>query len=179
MWIRDTFHKCATELLQISRDFRKAYELASPVERRRGNLELLRCSKEGVALLRSLALAIRSEQDYKIIPEDRQVVGGLLQSSEEIFTQFESEYRSPYCLSERLGPLVLRDALNKIAHANPMLGSYRVLGHQHEILIAGTQRAKYWIAAISLPSLAATILALPDEELADGKQDIRTREVRA
>lgn len=70
-----------------------------------------------------------------------------MQSSHDIFTQFDSEYKFPFNSSEKLGPLVLREALNKIAHANPTLGSYRVLGHQHEILITGAQGARYWICS--------------------------------
>jgi hypothetical protein len=165
MWKRDTFHNCALELDQISSGFRHAHEHASPEERLRGNVVLNRYSLEGVALLRSLALAVRSEQDYGMIPQNQQIVGSLLQRSTESFFDFDQGYAPPYDADRRLSPLPLREALNKIAHADPRRGSYRTDALTHEILIGGELGRHSWIAVISLPALSAAILALPDNPI--------------
>jgi hypothetical protein len=67
-----------------------------------------------------LALSIRSEQDFGSIPSIRTTVGALnhATNASEVSATLNN-YRPPY--GEKVGfePLLLREALNKIAHADP------------------------------------------------------------
>lgn len=165
MWKRDTFHHCAIELRDISEGFRRAFSVATLAERQHGNRDLLHYSREGVALLRSIALAVRSEQDYRILPGNRQIIGASLQPARRRFEDFNEEYRPPFQSQDGFRPLALRAGLNKIAHPDPMKTGYRVNDTIHEIIIGGTQGTEAWIAVISLPHLCDVITELPDHSV--------------
>ncbi len=165
MWKRDTFHNCATELRDISYGFRRALASATDTERRHGNRDLLHYSREGVALLRSIALAVRSEQDYRLLPESRLVIGAVLQPARCSFEDFEASYRPPFGTRDGLRPLSLRAGLNKIAHPDPRKAGYRASAEIHEIIIGGSQRSEEWIAVISLPQLCQVVMDLPDHRV--------------
>jgi hypothetical protein len=165
MWKRDTFHNCATELRDISYGFRRAFASATATERTHGNRDLLHYSREGVALLRSIALAVRSEQDYRLLPESRLVVGALFQPAPRSFEDFEVSYRPPFGTHDEFRPLTLRAALNKIAHPDPRKAGYRASDEIHEIIVGGSQGSEEWIAVISLPQLCQVIMDLPDHRV--------------
>jgi len=80
MWQRATWHECASELDDVCQRFRRAYWGG----RNNGfgwprhpddETEMKASSIQGVQLLRALALAIRSEQDFGVIPHATDVVG--------------------------------------------------------------------------------------------------------
>jgi hypothetical protein len=165
MWKRDTFHNCAIELRDISHRFRRAFASATSEERRQGNSDLISYSREGVALLRSIALAVRSEQDYRLLPENKLVIGALLQPAQRPFDEFESGYQPPFEEQDGSRPLTLRAGLNKIAHPDPRRVGYRATNDIHEIIIGGRQRNEDWIAIISLPHLCQVVMDLPDHRV--------------
>src|SRR6266852_6875995 len=80
MWKRATWHECADELDDICHNFRRAYwgkRSKSWPRHPDDEAEMKECSVEGVKLLRSLALAVRSEQDFELAPKPMIVVGAL------------------------------------------------------------------------------------------------------
>lgn len=165
MWARDTFHNCAEELRQLSDCFRRAFATATPLERKRGNQNLLRYSNEGVVLLRSIALAVRSDQDYRLIPETKQIIGALLQPAHCRFEDYEASYCPPFRIQDGFRQLILREGLNKVAHLNPNKTGYRVSDRIHEIIIGGNQHGEDWIAVISILHLCDVIVGLPDHRV--------------
>jgi len=135
-------------------------------------------SKQGVQLLRALALAVRSEQDFKLVPTAAPVVGALKSEGAMPSDGYEVKQRGGYAgMLEVNGyaPLNLRQALNKIAHADPQTADYyvRVMDQAHDLLLYGEDRRKKWFAAISLLELVKAIRALPDASL----DPVKTRTV--
>ncbi len=120
MWKRRTFHECAEELEILSRDFRDAYTNKSRIDQQSREKILQESSEKGVEILRVLALSIRSEQDFGSIPSIRTTVGALNRATNisEVSTTLNN-YRPPYSEKAGFEPLQLREALNKIAHADP------------------------------------------------------------
>lgn len=61
-------------------------------------------------------------------------------------------------------PLHLREALNKIVHADPRTAGYYVapLDRAHDLLLYGDNRGNTWFAAVSVLELIKAIRALPD-----------------
>ena len=171
MWERATWHECADELDEVCQKFRRAYW-----GRRGGGgwprhpddeLEMLETSKLGVQLLRALALSIRSEQDFNLIPNGTFVVGAL--KKEHAIPSDATEVRQRMGCANMLGingytPLNLRQALNKIAHADPQKADYyvRPLDSAHDLLLYGANQGQTWFAAISILELVRAIRALPD-----------------
>ncbi len=158
MWQRKTFHDCALELQQVSDLFRAAHS-ARKQERMR---EL---SIDGVEILRVLALAVRSEEDYGLIERaTKQQVGILLRVTPPT-AAFLRAYQPPYTSTSEGEPLFVREALNKIAHADPSNADYRATDELHELLLSGTRRNETWIAVISIPALCQAIKLLPDRNI--------------
>lgn len=160
MWKRATWHECADELDQVSRSFRRAYWSHDEAE-------MLENSRIGVELLRALALAVRSEQDFDLAPDAPVVVGALKADcacpSEAIDVKRDRGYES---VLARAGysPLHLREALNKIAHADPRSADYYVSPQDgaHDLLLYGSQRGLDWFAAVSILRIVDAIRSLPD-----------------
>ncbi len=181
MWQRATWHECADELDQVCETFRRAYW----GKRHKGwprhpddVAEMEATSKQGVQLLRALALAVRSEQDFKLVPTAAPVVGALKSEGAMPSDGYEVKQRGGYAgMLEVNGyaPLNLRQALNKIAHADPQTADYyvRVMDQAHDLLLYGEDRRKKWFAAISLLELVKAIRALPDASL----DPVKTRTV--
>jgi hypothetical protein len=69
---------------------------------------------------------------------------------------------------EGYSPLDLRQALNKIAHADPQRADYYVgpRDNAHDLLLYGANRGEVWFAAISILMLVKAIHALPDSAIA-------------
>jgi hypothetical protein len=171
MWTRASWHECADELDDVSQRFRRAYW-----GRRGGGgwprhpddeVEMVETSKEGVQLLRALALAVRSEQDFKLAPHTALVVGALKKEKAIPSDAMEVKKKLGYANMleiEGYSPLLLRQALNKIAHADPQKAGYYVAPRDraHDLLLFGEDRGQKWFAAISILELAKAIRALPD-----------------
>src|SRR5688500_4576357 len=166
MWQRRTFHECAEELSVISQDFRAAYTNSFGVEEDRRNEKLQRSSERGVEILRVLALAVRSEEDFRIIPKTNDLVGAVKPSATEndvVFTLMY--YRPPYNQAEGFEPLTLREALNKIAHADPTRSGFFANDPVHDLILCGIKGNKIWIAILSIVDLCRVIKSLPDKQI--------------
>lgn len=130
-------------------------------------------SIEGVGILRALALAVRSEQDLGLVPHDQSVVGAIKKSKAVLNDAIETKQRSGYKEMLKVNgysPLKLRQALNKIVHADPQNADFYVgpLGRVHDLLLFGDDRNKRWFAAISILDLVRVIHALPDAKIEPG-----------
>jgi hypothetical protein len=128
---------------------------------------MIETSRDGIQILRALALAIRSEQDYLLIPEALAVVGALKPQgalpSDAVDVKHATGYT--YMLKTKgYTPLRLREALNKIAHADPRSADFYVgpMDRAHELLLYGTNRGQAWFAAISLLHLIRAVQSLPN-----------------
>ncbi len=127
-------------------------------------------SAEGVKLLRALALAVRSEQDFDLAPNPAHIVGVLKRTA---VTPTDAEHVKRHfgfrSMLQEPGftPLNLRQALNKIAHADPTAADYYVgPGHRsHDLLLYGEERGERWFAAVSILELVEAIRGLPDATL--------------
>ncbi len=167
MWTRRTFHECAYELREISGSFRAAYVNKFGVPESRRSQILQGTSERGVEVLRILALSIRSEQDFHLTPNVNETVGAINSNvaSGQVPSLFK-DYRPPYYGTPGFDPLHLREALNKIAHANPMQASFFASESVHDLLLSGTRSGRAWVAIISLIDLCAVIESMPDQNVA-------------
>ena len=98
MWKRRTFHECAEELEILSQDFRDAYTSKSRIESTKQGENLTRVFRKKVLkYCVMLALSIRSEQDFGILPSIRTTVGALNRSTNtsEVSATLNN-YRPPY-----------------------------------------------------------------------------------
>jgi hypothetical protein len=166
MWKRRTFHECAEELEILSRDFRDAYTNKSRIDQQSREKILQESSERGVEILRALALSVRSEQDFGGIPSIRTTVGALNRSTNtrEVSATLNN-YRPPYSEKAGFEPLLLREALNKIAHADPNKAGFFADEVVHELILSGNQRANTWIAIVSISELCRAIKSLPDQSV--------------
>ena len=177
MWKRATWHECAAELDQVCLRFRTAYwgerHMSWP-RHPADQAEMEECSVEGVKLLRAIALAIRSEQDFDLAPNPRRAVGVLKSANatraDATNVKQRSGFQSMLNDSEFIA-LSLRQALNKIAHADPLSADYYVgpgrgpVHSQHDLLLFGDHRGQRWFAAISILELVKAVQELPDINL--------------
>ncbi|MCC7452622.1 MAG: hypothetical protein IT222_00535 [Crocinitomix sp.] len=171
MWTRATWHECASELKSVSEQFQDAYW-----NRRYGHTYprhpeaekmLVDSSQRGVEILRSLALAIRSEQDFDIIPDNLSTVGLLktgLFSIDDISQIKMNHGFNGHSGKEGYANIRLRECLNKIAHANPNLSGFYVSAgtNDHDIILTGENRGRNWLAIISLNRLIDAVKSLQD-----------------
>lgn len=166
MWKRHTFHDCAKELRTTSHQFRSA-SLALKNGAGGGHSEQAEAaSREGTSILRTLALAVRSEQDYGLASLPGIDVGALREEASEYEARaILNEYRPPVSDLAGYEPLRLREALNKIAHADPRGASFFVDEDVHDLILTGARRGRTWIAIISIPRLCDAVESIPDEEL--------------
>ena len=125
------------------------------------------CSVEGVKILRALALAVRSEQDFDLVPKSQHIVGVLKRANaypaDAIAVKQHCGFQSMLQASDYI-PLYLREALNKIAHADPLSADYYIgpLHRNHDLLLYGENHGQRWFAAISVLELIKAIQSLPD-----------------
>ncbi|MCM1983637.1 hypothetical protein [Lyngbya confervoides] len=166
MWKRKTFHECAEELEILSRDFRDAYTNKSRIDQQSREEILQESSEKGIEILRVLALSIRSEQDFGSIPSIHTTVGALNRSTNtsEVFATLNN-YRPPYSEKDGFEPLLLREALNKIAHVDPYKAGFFADEIVHELILSGNHRANTWIAIVSIADLCRAIKSLPDQSV--------------
>lgn len=156
MWARRTYHEIADELSVVSDDFRLA-------DQRGDQQAMVRLSVQGVELLRSLALALRSEQDY----------GGGARSSEPVGDLLEGVANPAFFVltlrsipaAEAPRSLSLREALNKIAHADPSLTSYKLGVGRHDLILSGVLRGSSWVAVVRIPRIVEILRSYPDEAI--------------
>jgi len=166
MWQGRTFHECASELEQISVNFRSAYLNNFGWGETRRTQVMADCSKRGVEVLRVLALSVRSDENFGLTSSNpKHPVGALKPKATptEIFCTLQY-YRPPYAALQDFQPLALREALNKIAHANPNHSSFFANVSNHDILLTGQNKGNTWIAVISLIDLCRVIKTLPDAQ---------------
>ncbi len=166
MWQRRTFHECAEELETTSRDFRSAYTNSLRVDQQSREKILQESSERGIEILRVLALSIRSEQDFGNIPPIHITVGALKRSANdsEISDTLHS-YRPPYSEKSDFEPLLLREALNKIAHANPSKAGFFANDAVHDLILSGNHGTNTWIAILSIVDLCSAIKSIPDQNV--------------
>jgi hypothetical protein len=163
MWARRTFHDCAEELDAISSNFRTAYTNRLGWDGPTCERVMFETSTRGVEVLRILALAIRSEQDYGLTNSDRAAVGALRTNiTRDEASLAIKRYRPPYNELNGYTPLGLRQALNKIAHANPTRSGFFADENTHDLILTGMDRGDTWIAVISLIDLSRVIKSLPN-----------------
>jgi hypothetical protein len=164
VWTRRTFHECASELLGISHDFREAQANPGMCSRGGQAAEMAELSTRGVEILRILALAVRSDQDYELTARVRTQVGAVREGATlEQATTTIREYRPPFRALRGYSPLSVRQALNKIAHADPRTAGYFADARAHDLILSGTDEGKQrWIAVVSIPELCEAIRLLPD-----------------
>ncbi|MEB3232489.1 MAG: hypothetical protein VKJ64_15880 [Leptolyngbyaceae bacterium] len=62
-------------------------------------------------------------------------------------------------------PLGLREALNKIAHADPYKAVFFADEVIHELILFGNHGANPWIAIVSIADLCRAIKSLPDQSV--------------
>jgi hypothetical protein len=163
MWQRRSFHECAEELSAISADFRAAHTNKFGWDRSKRDRVMVDTSQRGVEVLRTLALSIRSDQDFGLTDNDPRPVGALRSKAiqTEVFVAIR-DYRPPYDKLAGFKPIGLRQALNKIAHADPSRGAFFADNETHELILSGVNQGDTWIAVISLIDLCRVIKALPD-----------------
>jgi hypothetical protein len=113
-----------------------------------------------------LALSIRSEQDFGGIPSIHITVGALNRSASnsEVSATLYS-YRPPYSEKTGFEPLLLREALNKIAHADPYKAGFFADEVVHELILSGNHGTNTWIAIVSISDLCRAIKSLPDQSV--------------
>jgi hypothetical protein len=121
-------------------------------------------STRGVEVLRILALSIRSDQDYGLTPKKPEDSVGAFRESATApeAAAFIQSYRPPYSGLTGFVPLRLRQALNKIAHANPARCGFFADDHTHDLILTGEDKGRSWVAVVSLIDLCTVIQALPD-----------------
>jgi hypothetical protein len=120
-------------------------------------------SMRGVEMLRILALSVRSDQDFGLTNDDSTAVGAYRSKA----TQAEvlatiRDYRPPYTQQSGFKPLGLRQALNKIAHADPNGSGFFADENTHDLILSGVNQGDAWIAVVSLIDLCTVIKAIPD-----------------
>jgi hypothetical protein len=169
LWQRRTYHECASELRTISEDFRSAHTNRFGWDSSRRNQILRETSTRGVEILRTLALAVRNDQDFGMTATDPTPVGAVKSS----VTNAEASalilrYRPPYNSLDGFGALTLREALNKIAHADPAGSGFFAENDTHDLILTGRQYGRPWAAVISLIDLCDVIESLPDASVRGG-----------
>jgi hypothetical protein len=163
MWQRRTFHECASELMAISEDFRSAYTNRWNWDKSRKDQVLRDTSTRGVEVLRILSLSIRSDQDYGLTDNVSTPVGALhAHVAESEALALVRDYHPSYDRLPGFNPLRLRQALNKIAHANPTRSGFFADATTHDLILTGEERGSTWVAVISLIDLCNVIKSLPD-----------------
>lgn len=166
MWKRRTFHECTEELISLSLDFRFAHTNRLDWDLTRRNSVMQDASTRGVEILRILALAIRADQDYGLTSLDLRPVGALrlVATEDEAHSMINAYHPSQKKMSE-FSSLNLRQALNKIAHADPNNGGFYADMDTHDIILVGQAQNKYWIAIVSLIDLCEVIRSIPDTSI--------------
>lgn len=168
---RRTFHECATELEGISSEFRSAYLGKPGVAPEHRQRTLVSASKRGVEVLRILALAVRTDQDWSLLAPDNSQVGALKNDvSETDIEAIIAAFKGPYRELIGFEPLNLREALNKIAHMHPTRGSFFASDSHHDLMLSGSKQNKSWVAVMSLLELCRLVKRLPDREIPEGYQ---------
>jgi len=163
MWQRRTYHECAEELAAISEDFRAAHTNRHGWDLAQRRRVINSTSVSGVELLLVLALSIRSDQDYGLTKGNAEPVGAFrAKATEDEVAAAIKGYQLPYDRLKGFSPLALRQALNKIAHADPKRNSYFANEQTHDLILTVVDRGEKWIAVISLIDLCRVIKSLPD-----------------
>lgn len=155
MFLRDSWHHVAMELDMLSARFRRAY-LA------KDQLEMQAASVEGMAALQQL-VSVRREQDFGRLPRPNARVGGLCRQCVDVVA-FMKSYRPPYTAAG-LDALDVREALNKIMHADERVAGFRATADLHELLVSGIHKKDSWVAVISIPDFCRVVRSLPDQPI--------------
>lgn len=162
VWKRRTFHECAIELSSVSREFREAY-LDLSLDSKERELIMGRSSTRGNEILKVLALAIRNDQDAGLTNFDGTTVGGLLDDVDsQAVSSLLNAYKPPWNQQAGFKPIDIRNALNKIAHADPYDSGFYADEDHHDLLLTGKYQGKKWITIVSVPKLCDVIMTLPD-----------------
>jgi hypothetical protein len=175
MWERRSLHQCADELEVVSSEFRALWQRHFRYFQHdqsqffRDYPAFRRLSVQGVELLKILAVTIRSEQDYGLIPGAKTTVGAWVKDFSNDISAWHrviQTYAPPYCDLPDSEPLPIREALNKVVHGNPARSYFYADAENHDLILTGTLRSRGWLVAISLPAIADDIRRLPDRATA-------------
>ncbi|MBI5512531.1 MAG: hypothetical protein HY909_02115 [Deltaproteobacteria bacterium] len=133
---------------------------------------MVETSTQGVQLLRAIALAVRSEQDYNLLSIDALVVGAQKRTGATPSDANDAKRQRGYAgVRELQGfvPLPLREALNKIAHSEPTTADFYVGPDDsgHDLLLYGTLGENRWFAVVSILRLVEVVRSLPDSAIED------------
>jgi hypothetical protein len=90
----------------------------------------------------------------------------LCQPASLSFEEFAASYHPPYKAENGFRKMLLRTALDKIAHYDPRKTTFRASRDIHEIIIGGTQKNEDWIAVLSVPAFCQAVMKLPDRPIA-------------
>ncbi|MEA5414143.1 hypothetical protein [Synechococcus sp. BA-132 BA5] len=128
----------------------------------------MKSSKDGVDLLKILALSVRPEKDFRLLINVTSQVGTLLNNAS--CTEINSVLtggQSPPIIVPNAIQLELGEALNKIAHADPRedKSSFAADRLRHEVVLTGEKSGCPWIAVIDIPAMCNAIKALPDKDI--------------
>jgi len=173
MWQRKRFHECADELEMVSQSFRTANTNSSGIDPETREESLKDLSKQGVEILRVLALSIRPEQDYDEEFKNATqyiTVGALKRSaSNDDVSDAINSYQPPYnnyINSSGFKSLGLREALNKIAHVDRSTTGFFANDVFHDLILSGKdKKGKTWIAIVSIVDLCRVVKSLPDHNI--------------
>ena len=169
MWKRLTYHMCAAELQQASERFRDAFVGGQSLDPQERLQELERTSKDGIDILKILALSVRPDQDFGLLTNPNSHVGTLLSNagSAEVESALTPGKFPPIVVSGAT-QLGLREAMDKIAHMDPRpdKSSFAVDCQRHEVVLTGDKpRSGPWVAVLDIPKLCDVIKALPDRDI--------------
>lgn len=153
---RQQFSDHLEQLRVASEGFRRLHRYGTLHPEQRDEAE--RLSSSGLAALKSLAVEVRSSQDYgSSSSDDRITVGGLLEpaSNQAIHDLVGGSYVPPYQALIGYAGLGLREAMNKVAHADQARSGYYADAETHDLLLVGTRprRGDSWAAVLSIPEL--------------------------
>lgn len=171
MWERRSLHQCAEELEVVSLEFRALWKQHfrhfqhDQSHFLRDYPAFGRLSVQGVELLKILAVTIRSEQDYGLIPDTKTTVGAWVKdfpNDISAWDQVIQNYAPPYCDLPNSEPLPIREALNKVVHGNPARSHFYADSEHHDLVLTGMLRSRGWLVAISLPAIISYIRRLSD-----------------
>jgi len=124
---------------------------------------MLETSQRGVEILRILALSIRSDEDFGLTESGSTPMGALrTRATPADVSSAIRDYRPPHANLSGYTPIRLRQALNKIAHADPTRSGFYADNDTHDLILTGLLQGSLWIAVISLIDLCRVIKSIPD-----------------
>ncbi len=115
------FIKVATQIEVICKEFARAHARGA------SQTELVQITKPAAKLLHTLGISVRGDQDFGRTDRPNTRVGSLLSGAVACGpSAFRENYQPPFAGIQGSTPLDLREAFNKILHADGSDASYYV-----------------------------------------------------